>query len=88
MGIQTCIIHTQVIVLGTVATATGWRGPSALSSDSVCIVYCSGIVSCSSYYSTNYSAYSARPVVSIPRSEVNIAVSGTGPSATLSLNKV
>ena len=70
---------------GIAATATGWRGPSAYDSSYVCGVYYSGYVGYSSYDSA---CYAARPVVSIPRSEVNITVTGTGSTATLSLNKV
>ena len=61
-------------------------GPSAYASDCVCYVsYDSGV---GHYLFYNDGLYAARPVVSIPRSKVNITVTGTGDSATLSLNKV
>ena len=64
---------------------TGWRGPSASNSNYVCSVSYDGYVNGGNYSNTDSSA---RPVVSIPRSKVNINVSGSGDSATLSLNKV
>ena len=68
-----------------IATDTGWRGPSAYDSGYVCRVYYDGNVNFSGY---NGARCAARPVVSIPRSKVNINVSGSGDSATLSLTKV
>ena len=46
---------------------TGWRGPSASNSNSVCNANCDGIAS-NSYYNRAY--FAVRPVVSIPKSEV------------------
>ena len=68
-----------------IATDTGWRGPSAYDSGCVCFVNYNGGVNGNNY---DYTSYAARPVVSIPRSKVNINVSGSGDSATLSLTKV
>ena len=51
----------------------------------VCLVNYYGYVSGNYYGDANFAT---RPVVSIPRSEVNITVTGTGSTATLSLNKV
>ena len=82
---QICIFQKQVILTVMIAAATGWRGPSAYDSSNVCFVCYDGYVDYSLYHS---SSLSARPVVSIPRSKVNINVNGTGNSATLSLNKV
>ena len=70
---------------GVLAMVTGWHGPSANNSSNVCLVNAGGNVTNAVY---GYASYAARPVVSIPRSKVNITVTGTGSTATLSLNKV
>ena len=64
---------------------TGWRGPSANDSSRVCLVGYGGGVG---YDSNGYDHYSARPVVSIPRSEVDMTVTEDNSTTTLSLSKV
>ena len=85
METQICIFQQQASTIILIATVTGWRGPSADDSNGVCLVNCYGYVSYGNY---NYAGCAARPVVSIPRSEVNIDVNTSGSTPTLSLVKV
>ena len=54
------------------------------STQMVCAINCGGTVIGLDYNGGNGS-YATRPVVSIPRAEVDIVVTGTGTTATLSL---
>ena len=55
--------------------ATGWHGPSASNTGCVCYMQYGGHVGNGFY---NYSNYAVRPVVFIPRSELDITITGGG----------